>query len=163
MISSTDGVPIQQQSFLSDAYLDDPEIADLFAFLLETNDARQAAARDAQLRDVIMRPVDVEAIRSEIHRLEGDLADLPETPMCDHRDLGGEIDRLRSKRQGLNTEINELRSLIQYNEERLEAEDYELLQDGGAAAEDGSVTDQLVGEDDETVICWTCGSSYCRL
>jgi len=252
--------------FEGEAYLDDPEVADLFAFLLETNDARQAAARDDQLRDVIMRPVDVEAIRSEIRRLEeekgdindqlariesekrelpdlerrrntlrekiedkreeladleadiddssrdveqgrkeqaeleeklqdlrgtrselesirrkierqeesisslkrerseleGDLDDLPETPMGDHRDLEAEIDRLRSKRQDLNTEINELRSLIQYNEERLEAEDYELLQDGGAAAEDGSVTDQLVGEDGETVVCWTCGSSVER-
>ncbi|WP_435186584.1 archaea-specific SMC-related protein [Halobellus sp. EA9] len=252
-------------TFEGDAYLDDPEVADLFAFLLETNDARQAAARDAQLRDVIMRPVDVEAIRSEIRRLEDekgdindelariesekrelpdlerrrntlrekiedkreeladleeeiddssrdveqgrkeqaeledklqelrdtrselesvrrkierqedsvsslkrerseleeDLAELPETPMGDHRDLEAEIDRLRSTRQDLNSEINELRSLIQYNEERLEAEDYELLQDGGAA-EGGSVTDQLVGEDDETVVCWTCGSSVDR-
>ncbi|WP_435182538.1 archaea-specific SMC-related protein [Halobellus sp. EA9] len=252
--------------FEGDAYLDDPEVADLFAFLLETNDARQAAARDEQLRDVIMRPVDVEAIRSEIHRLEDekgdindelariesekrelpdlerrrntlrekiedkreeladleediddssrdveqgrkeqaeledklqelretrselesvrrkierqeesisslkrerseleeDLAELPETPMGDHRDLEAEIDRLRSKRQDLNTEINELRSLIQYNEERLEAEDYELLQDGGAAAEGGSVTDRLVGDDAETVVCWTCGSSVER-
>ncbi|SDY24666.1 archaea-specific SMC-related protein [Halobellus clavatus] len=252
--------------FEGDAYLDDPKVADLFAFLLETNDARQAAARDAQLRDVIMRPVDVEAIRAEIRRLEDqkgdindelarieskkrelpdlerrrttlrekiedkredladleaeiddssrdveqgrkeqaeledklqelrdtrselesvrrkierqeesisslkrerseledDLAELPETPMGDHQDLEAEIERLRSKRQALNTEINELRSLIQYNEERLEAEDYELLQDGGAAAEGGSVTDQLVGEDDETVICWTCGSSVDR-
>ncbi|SEG62435.1 archaea-specific SMC-related protein [Halobellus limi] len=57
-------------SFEGDAYLEDPEVADLFAFLLETNDARQAAARGEQLRDVIMRPVDVDAIRSEIRRLE---------------------------------------------------------------------------------------------
>ncbi|MGQ4557599.1 archaea-specific SMC-related protein [Halobellus sp. GM3] len=254
--------------FEGEAYLDDPEVADMFAFLLETNDARQAAARGEQLRDVIMRPVDIDAIRSEITRLESekgdindelariesrkrelpdleqrrttlrdrisekraeladleeeiddssrdveegrkeqaeleeklqelrstrsdlesarrkierqeesisslkrersdlesDLEELPESPMGDHRDLDSEIDRLRSKRQELNTEINELRSLIQYNEERLEAEDYELLQgDGGAAAGgDGSVTDQLVGSDGETVVCWTCGSSVER-
>ncbi|RLM88281.1 chromosome segregation protein SMC [Halobellus sp. Atlit-38R] len=255
-------------TFEGDGYLDDPEVADLFAFLLETNDARQAAARGDQLRDVIMRPVDVDAIRAEIRRLEtekgdindelaniesrkrdlpqleqrrntlrekiedkreelaeledeiddssrdveqgrkeqaeleeklqelrqtrseletirrkierqeesisslkrersdleSDLDDLPETPMGDHRDLESEIDRLRTERQDLNTEINELRSLIQYNEERLEAEDYELLQDGGAAAEEsgGSLTDQLVDSDSETVVCWTCGSSVER-
>ncbi|MFD1600790.1 archaea-specific SMC-related protein, partial [Halobellus rarus] len=255
-------------TFEGDAYLDDPEVADLFAFLLETNDARQAAARGEQLRDVIMRPVDVDAIRSEIRRLEEqkgdindelariesekrelpeleqrrtqlrekiedkreeladleddiddssrdveegrkeqaeleeklqelrstrselesirrkierqqesiaslkrergdletDLEELPETPMGDHRDLETDIERLRSERQDLNTEINELRSLIQYNEERLEAEDYELLEDGGATAEggDGSVTDQLVASDSETVVCWTCGSSVER-
>jgi uncharacterized coiled-coil DUF342 family protein len=254
--------------FEGEGYLDDPEVADLFAFLLETNDARQAAARDDQLRDVIMRPVDVDAIRAEIRRLESekgdindelariesrkrelpelekrrntlrerieekrdelaeleeeiddssrdveegrkeqaeleerlqelretrselesarrkierqeesvsslkrerseledDLEELPETPMGDHRDLDAEIDRLRSERQDLNTEINELRSLIQYNEERLEAEDYDLL-DGSEAAGDGSngsVTDQLVGGDSETVVCWTCGSSVDR-
>ncbi|SDY09142.1 archaea-specific SMC-related protein [Halobellus clavatus] len=252
--------------FEGEPYLDDPDVADLFAFLLETNNARQAAAREEQLRDVIMRPVDVEAIRDEIRRLETkkgdindelaqiesrkrdlpdlerqrttlqekiedkreelaaleadiddssrdveqgrkeqaelesklqdlretrselesvrrkierqnesisslkrerselqeDLDELPETPMGDHRDLEAEIDRLRSQRQELNTEINELRSLIQYNEERLEAEDYELLQDGGGAATgDNSVTDQLVGDDD-TVVCWTCGSSVGR-
>ncbi|RLM53669.1 chromosome segregation protein SMC [Halobellus sp. Atlit-31R] len=255
-------------SFEGDGYLDDPAVADLFAFLLETNDARQAAARDEQLRDVIMRPVDVDAIRAEIRRLESekgdlndelariesrkrdlpelerrrntlreqieakreeladleakiddssrdveqgrkeqaelesklqelrqtrselesirrkierqeesisslkrersdlesDLDDLPESPMGDHQNLESEIDRLRTKRQDLNTDINELRSLIQYNEERLDAEDYDLLQDGGAAADDGSgsLTDQLVDSDSETVVCWTCGSSVER-
>jgi chromosome segregation ATPase len=250
-------------TFEGDAYLEDPEVADLFAFLLETNDARQAAAREEELRDVIMRPVDIDAIRAEIRRLESekgeindelariesrkrdlpelerkrtsiqerieekreelseleeriddssrnveegrkeqaelesrlqelretrselesirrkierqeesisslkrerteleeDLASLPETPMGDHRDLESDIDRLRTRRQELNTEINELRSLIQYNEERLEAEDYELLQGDDA---DGDVTDQLVGGDAETVVCWTCGSSVGR-
>ncbi|MBB6646215.1 archaea-specific SMC-related protein [Halobellus ruber] len=250
-------------TYEGDAYLEDPEVADLFAFLLETNDARQAAAREEELRDVIMRPVDIDAIRAEIRRLESekgeindelariesrkrdlpelerkrtsvqerieekreelseleeriddssrnveegrkeqaelesrlqelretrselesirrkierqeesisslkrerteleeDLADLPEAPMGDHRDLESDIDRLRTQRQELNTEINELRSLIQYNEERLEAEDYELLQGDDA---DGDVTDQLVGDDAETVVCWTCGSSVDR-
>ena len=255
-------------SFEGDAFLEDPEVADLFAFLLETNDARQAAARGEQLRDVIMRPVDVDAIRSEIRRLEeekgdindelarieskkrelpeleqrrtqlrekiedkreeladleddiddssrdveegrkeqaeleeklqelrstrselesvrrkierqeesisslkreqneleNDLEELPDAPMGEHRDLESEIERLRGERQDLNSEINELRSLIQYNEERLEDEDYDLLEDGGAAAEsgEGSVTDQLVASDSETVVCWTCGSSVER-
>ncbi len=255
-------------AFEGDPYLDDPEVADLFAFLLETNDARQAAAREEELRDVIMRPVDIDAIRAEIRRLESekgeindelariesrkrdlpdlerkrtgirerieekrealadleeridrssrdveegrkeqaelesrlqdlretrselesirrkierqeesisslkreragleeDLAELPETPMGDHRDLEADIDRLRTQRQELNTEINELRSLIQYNEERLEAEDYELLRgdDGGPDAREAAVTDQLVDGDTETVVCWTCGSSVNR-
>ncbi|WP_256307492.1 archaea-specific SMC-related protein [Halobellus litoreus] len=255
-------------TFDGDAYLDDPAVADLFAFLLETNDARQAAARGEQLRDVIMRPVDVDAIRSQIRSLEDqkgdindelariesnkrdlpdleqqrtqlrekiedkreeladleadiddssrdveegrkeqaeleeklqelrstrselesirrkierqeesisslkrersdledDLEELPEAPMGEHQNLEADIDRLRTERQDLNTEINELRSLIQYNEERLEAEDYDLLEDGGTAADsgEGSVTDQLVASESETVVCWTCGSSVER-
>ena len=255
-------------TFEGDPYLDDPEVADLFAFLLETNDARQAAAREESLRDVIMRPVDVDAIRTEIRRLESekgdindelariesrkrdlpdlerkrttleaeiegkrddlaaledeiddssrnveegrkeqaelesrlqelretrselestrrkierqeesvsslkderaeleaDLADLPEASADGHRDLSADIDRLRTERQELNTEINELRSLIQYNEDRLDAEDYELLQGEGAESDPRgeAVTDGLIGADAETVVCWTCGSSVER-
>jgi len=255
-------------TFDGDPYLADPDVADLFAFLLETNDARQAAAREEELRDVIMRPVDINAIRAEISRLESekgdindelariesrkrdlpelerkrtslrekiedkreeladlesriddssrdveegrkeqaelearlqelretrsdlesirrkierqeesvsslkreraelddDLEELPETPMGDHRDLESDINRLRTQRQDLNTEINELRSLIQYNEERLEAEDYELLRgdDADPDAREEAVTDRLVGSDAETVVCWTCGSSVDR-
>ncbi len=255
-------------TFEGDSYLDDPEVADLFAFLLETNDARQAAAREESLRDVIMRPVDVDAIRTEIRRLESekgdindelariesrkrdlpdlerkrtsleaeieqkrdhlaaledeiddssrnveegrkeqaelesrlqelretrselesirrkierqdesvaslkderaeleaDLADLPETSMDDHHDLEADIDRLRTERQELNTEINELRSLIQYNEDRLDAEDYELLQgdEEGSGPHGEAVTDGLIGPDAGTVVCWTCGSSVER-
>ena len=253
-------------AFDGDPYLDDPEVADLFAFLLETNDARRAAARDDRLRDVIMRPVDIDAIRAEIRRLESkkgeindtlariesrkrdlpelerertnleeriqekraaladleeriddssrnieegrkeqaelesrlqdlretrselesirrkverqgesiaslkrernelesDLDDLPEAPADGRRDLDADIDRLRTTRQELNTEINELRSLIQYNEERLDAEDYELLDDGAGDDPAEAVTEQLAGPDAETVVCWTCGSSVDR-
>ena len=255
-------------TFDGDPYLDDPDVADLFAFLLETNDARQAAAREESLRDVIMRPVDVDAIRTEIRRLESekgdindelariesrkrdlpdlertrttleaeidgkrddlatledeiddssrnveegreeqaelesrlqelretrselestrrkierqgesvsslkderaeleaDLADLPEASADGHRDLSADIDRLRTERQELNTEINELRSLIQYNEDRLDAEDYELLQGEGTEPDPRgeAVTDGLIGADAGTVVCWTCGSSVER-
>lgn len=50
-------------------YLNDPDVADLFAFLLEDNEARQAVERDADLREIIMRPVDTEAIQAEIEEL----------------------------------------------------------------------------------------------
>ncbi|MDS0276737.1 chromosome segregation protein SMC [Halomicroarcula sp. S1AR25-4] len=255
--------------FSGESYLDDSEVADLFAFLLETNEARQSVARGDDLRDVIMRPVDTEAIKEEIQRLEtekddindelatiesrkrdlpdleqrrnslreqiadkreelaekeeeidesshdiqesrreqekleerlddlrstrsdleslrqkiesretsirslkqerselsDELADLPETPMGDMEHLESEIERLRGKRQTLNNDISDLQSLIQYNEERLESEDYEVLgtlEDGGDETANGSVTEQLLEGDDETVVCWTCGSSVER-
>jgi chromosome segregation ATPase len=53
-----------------DAYLDDSTVADLFAFLLESNEARQAVTRQEDLRDVIMRPVDTEEINAEIEEVE---------------------------------------------------------------------------------------------
>lgn len=52
-----------------DPYLDDPTLADLFAFLLATNPSRQAVLREGDLRALIMRPIDTEAISAEIERL----------------------------------------------------------------------------------------------
>jgi DNA repair exonuclease SbcCD ATPase subunit len=47
-------------------YLEDPTPADTFAFLLETNAARQAVIRGRDLRSVIMEPIDTTAIQAEI-------------------------------------------------------------------------------------------------
>ena len=47
-------------------YLDDPTLADLFAFLLESNEARRAVSRGENLRALIMRPVDIESITTKI-------------------------------------------------------------------------------------------------
>lgn len=56
--------------FDGDPYLEDSEVADLFAFLLESNEARQAVTTGENLRDIIMRPVDLDEIQAEIARLE---------------------------------------------------------------------------------------------
>ncbi|WP_277542969.1 archaea-specific SMC-related protein [Haloarcula laminariae] len=251
-----------------DPYLDDPEVADLFAFLLETNEARQAVARGDDLREIIMRPVDTDSIKREIRRLEekkddidaelstidsrqrdltdleqrrnslrekigekreelaakeeeidqssrdieegrkeqeqfeqkltelqstrsslesirnkiesqeasisslkqernqiqNEMDELPEVPAGDHDQIDAEIDQLRSERQALNSEISNLQSLIQYNEQRLEEEDYEIAQTLAEDTEGGpsdTVTDQLL-DDDEGIVCWTCGSNVDR-
>jgi len=252
-------------SFDGDGYLDDPEVAELFAFLLETNEARQSVARGDDLREIIMRPVDVDDIKNRIRELEkrkdevndnlttiedrkadipeleqqraqiqeqiqdkkdelekkeieigesnrdietgrreqeeleeklddlratrselestrrqietqtesitslkqersdleADLADLPETPMGDHQHLDTEIEQLRESRQTLNSQISDLQSLIQYNEERLAEEDYEVLGTLDVADQSestGSPTDELLADADDELTCWTCGS-----
>lgn len=71
-------------------YLEDAELADLFAFLLESNDARRAVARSDDLRELIMRPVDTEAIQAEIEDLE-----------TEKRDLDEQLDTLQSLEQQL--------------------------------------------------------------
>jgi chromosome segregation ATPase len=48
--------------------LEDLELADLFAFLLKSNEARQAVTQRGNLRELIMRPVDTDAIDQEIER-----------------------------------------------------------------------------------------------
>lgn len=69
--------------FGGDPYLDDPELADLFSFLLENNEARRAVARDDDLREIIMRPIDTDRIEAEI-----------ESCKRDREEIDAEIDRL---------------------------------------------------------------------
>lgn len=71
-------------------YLDDPELADLFAFLLENNEARQSVARGDDLHDLIMRPVDTEEIEQAIEET------------MDHREsLDETLDKIESKKNRL--------------------------------------------------------------
>lgn len=241
-------------------YLDEPTLADLFAFLVESNEARRAVARNDDLRELIMRPVDTDAIQTEIDRLvaerkrleekldeledlKANLPDLeeertrltqeidekkarletkeeeieredadvgttrenkaeleekleelqekrsqlddvrfdletkremlqalqeerrelqtrkdelPETPIGDIEDLESRIGDLRDRKQELENSINELQSVIRFNEDRLSDVDSGVVSELAAASESGSVTDELLS--DEEVTCWTCGS-----
>ena len=251
-------------TFGGDPMLEDPEVADLFAFLLESNEPRQAVSRGADLRDLIMRPVDTYAIKEEIQELEArkdslseelaeiedrksrlpeleqqrtelreqisakrdeladleteidensrnieesrqeqdrletklqdlrstrseieslrrqiesqeesiaslkqeresvetEYEDLPDEPMDELAGFEADIERLRERRQSLNSKISELQSLIQYNEERLEAGDLEVFDSLEEAPTDGGhVAEQLIADDDDELVCWTCGST----
>ncbi|GAA0454486.1 chromosome segregation protein SMC (plasmid) [Halococcus dombrowskii] len=252
-------------------YLEDSEGADLFAFLLENNEARQAVARGEDLREVIMRPVDTDAIQAEIRQLETqkrdldeqldrleslddqlpdlerqrtqledqiedkrteldekeaaiedadstvddtreqkaefedalddlqearsdlddiryrldteresiqalederegirtELQEMSETPAGDLSDIDAEIDHLREHKQSLESTISQLQRVLQFNEEMLEGDSPELQQalqnttDSGSADE-GALTDQLLADEGETTVCWTCGSEVER-
>ena len=96
-----------------DPYLEDAEIADLFAFLLEQNEARQAVARGDDLRELIMRPIDTDAIQAEIERLETERREIDKRLE--------EIDReerrlsdLEQQRQDLETRINDVMYCLSY-------------------------------------------------
>jgi peptidoglycan hydrolase CwlO-like protein len=101
-----------------DPYLSDPELADLFAFLLESNEARRAVARGEDLRELIMRPVDTTAINAEIDRLEAEKRDLD--------DELAELERLADRLPGLEERRTELESRIEEAEAELEAAREEL-------------------------------------
>ena len=255
-----DGTAIVEEG---ESYLDDPTLADLFAFLLESNEARRAVATGGDLRDLIMRPIDTDEIQREIDRhlnqrneldrelqelenlknrrpeleerrqklqsevetaradlaakeeeleardanveqtreekaeLEERLADLrskrseleeiryeletereslestrarkreldrefeelPETPMGEIEELEARIDRLRGEKRSLEAEINDVQSVIRFNQEMLEDEDADLL-DVLENTGDEDITEELLP--DETVTCWTCGSDVPR-
>ena len=255
-----DGTAVVEEG---ESYLDDPTLADLFAFLLESNEARRAVATGGDLRDLIMRPIDTDEIQREIDRhlnqrneldrelqelenlknrrpeleerrqklqsevetaradlaakeeeleardanveqtreekaeLEERLADLrskrseleeiryeletereslestrarkreldrefeelPETPMGEIEELETRIDRLRGEKRSLEAEINDVQSVIRFNQEMLEDEDADLL-DVLENTGDEDITEELLP--DETVTCWTCGSDVPR-
>jgi DNA repair exonuclease SbcCD ATPase subunit len=122
-----------------DPYLEDPkdvELAELFAFLLESNEARRAVARGEDLRELIMRPVDTEAIEAEIQRamrertrIDDELDELDE--------LADRLPTLEHRRQDLNSEVEEVETELE--EKRAELEAAEASADAGSG-------DQSAGE-----------------
>jgi chromosome segregation ATPase len=103
-------------------YLDDPALLDLYAVLLEDNEIRRAVRRGENLRELIMRPVDTEAIQAEISAL------------VDRRqEVHAELDRLdalteelrefEADRRQLESELEELEAqLVEKREARAELE-----------------------------------------
>ena len=100
-------------------YLEDPELADLFAFLLESNEARQAVARGDDLRELIMRPVDTAAIQSEIEQHEQRKRDLDDQ-LAELDDLEGRLPDLEAKRTRVTDEIETLEAELEAAQEKLE-------------------------------------------
>jgi DNA repair exonuclease SbcCD ATPase subunit len=103
-----------------DPYLEDPELADLFAFLLESNEARRAVARGDELRDLIMRPVDTDAIKAEIQQLEQRKQRI-DAELDELDDLEDRLPDLEAKRTRVSNEIESLREELEEAEEQLEA------------------------------------------
>ena len=233
-------------TFGGEPYLDRPQLADLFAFLLESNEARRAVVRGDDLRELILRPVDADEVEATIDRLQAEKREIDETiselsaakrereSLAEERarlendlesveaelaaaqetlsaeendadserfdllreaqtdledvtydieteqtsvqsleaereevskqrsaittdgedldDLASDIERLRGRKRELDETVSQLRTVIQFNEDMVEAEYPELLE-----TNEGAVTDQLLA--DREVTCWTCGSS----
>ncbi|MFC4360332.1 archaea-specific SMC-related protein [Halobium salinum] len=102
-----------------DPYLDDPEVADLFAFLLEENEARRAVARGEDLREIIMRPIDTDAIRAEIDELERERREIDDD-LEELEEVERRLPELESQRSSLESEIEERRAELETAESELE-------------------------------------------
>lgn len=105
--------------FDGDPYLEDSETADLFAFLLERNDAREAVRRGGDLRDIIMRPVDTESIQSEIekHREKKRILD---KELEELEALHDKLPELERERTDLESQIEETESTLREKETAIE-------------------------------------------
>lgn len=108
-----------------DPYLDDPELADLFAFLLESNEARRAVARGDDLRDLIMRPIDTDRIQAEIEQLESEKRNLDER--LDELDtLANRLPELERERSRLESDLEAKREDLADKEAEIEDVDADL-------------------------------------
>ncbi|MEF8785284.1 MAG: archaea-specific SMC-related protein [Haloarculaceae archaeon] len=102
-----------------DPYLDDPELADLFAFLIESNEARRTVALGGDLRDIIMKPVDADEIKAEIRQLQAERDDIKDQ-IQKRESLKKRLPNLESQLVDLDEEIEETRSELETARTELE-------------------------------------------
>jgi predicted ATP-dependent endonuclease of OLD family len=105
--------------FSGDPHPVDTTITETFAFLLETNDARQAVLSQQNLRDVIMRPVNTHEIEAEISQLKTERANV-ESEIDEIESLKGDLPELEQKRTSLKTEIEETRTQLEAKRDELD-------------------------------------------
>jgi chromosome segregation ATPase len=106
-------------------YLEDSELADLFAFLLESNEARAAIRRGEDLRDIIMRPVDTDAIRTEIETLQRERRAVEER-LEELEALETDLPDLEAERRRLTEEIEERRAALEEKEAEIDEANTDL-------------------------------------
>jgi DNA repair exonuclease SbcCD ATPase subunit len=127
--------------FSGEGYLDDPGVAELFAFLHEMNESRQAVARGEDLRELIMRPVDIEAIKSEIDHLESQKSE-----------INDELATIESRKQRLpelEQERTSLRDRIERKREELAATEDKIDESEGNIEQSLKFKEELEEKFDE--------------
>ncbi|WP_049922509.1 archaea-specific SMC-related protein [Halopiger djelfimassiliensis] len=106
-------------------FLDDPELADLFAFLLESNPARRAVTTEDDLREIILRPVDTDEIEAEITRLTAEKDEI--TDELDRLEsLKNDLPALEQERSDLETRIQEKRAELEDVKAEIEAAESDI-------------------------------------
>ncbi|WP_146417782.1 archaea-specific SMC-related protein [Haloarcula hispanica] len=105
--------------------LTDPTVADLFAFLLEDNEARRAVERGEDLREIIMRPVDVASIHRQIRAAEQRKEEIDEE-LDRIASLKRDLPDLERQQATLRDEITETRDKLQRVEDRIDERDVDF-------------------------------------
>jgi DNA repair exonuclease SbcCD ATPase subunit len=128
--------------FGGEPYLADPTLGNLFAFLLESNEARQAVVQQRDLRELIMKPVDTEEIQAEIERLEAERATV-DSELAEIDSLKEELPGLEQRKQELEAEIEQTREELTATEQRLDAMEADVDQSREEKAELESTLEEL--------------------
>jgi DNA repair exonuclease SbcCD ATPase subunit len=116
-----------------DTYTHNEDVIDLFAVLLEDNPARQAVERGDDLREILMKPVDTDAIEQRIESIERE-----------RRDINERLDEIENERERLpaleecRTDLrNEYTTLeTELEEVRATVEEYDANEEAAEAAEE---------------------------
>jgi len=108
-----------------DPYLEDTTLADLFAFLLESNEARRAVLTEENLRDILMRPIDTDEIQAEIDSLLEQRRQVSEE-LEELADLKGRLPSLEEQRTQLQEQIEETEAELQAVEAEIETRDADV-------------------------------------
>jgi len=102
-----------------DPYLDDPTKADLFAFLVATNPARQAVITGGDLRELMMAPVDTDTLQAQIDEV-ADERDAVVAELNELDELKSRVPQLEAQRTQLQTDIEELQSELEAVEVKID-------------------------------------------
>lgn len=128
--------------FEGEGLLEDATLADLYAFLLESNEARRAVARGDDLREIIVRPVDTDDLRAEIDRLEATKRDL-DRELDDLEDVEARLTNRQRRVEELERQREALRDDLEAARESLDDAEAEASEGSGALAELKAVRSDL--------------------
>ena len=123
-------------------YLEDSTLADLFAFLLESNEARRAVVTETDLHDIIMRPVDTDEIEAEIERKLEERRRVSER-LDGLEDLKRRLPGLEEQRTQLERQITEKQSQLEEIEATIESQDVDVEEGREEQAEVESRLEEL--------------------
>lgn len=116
--------------FSGDPYLDDPAVADLFAFVLESNEARQGVRRGDDLREIIMRPIDTDQIEAEIKQCQETREEI-DNQLAEIEEVKAELPNLENQRVQKESELAETRTELDAIDAQIDEHDADI--DGEAS------------------------------
>jgi DNA repair exonuclease SbcCD ATPase subunit len=120
-------------------YTTDETLVDLFACLLETNPARQAVERGDDLRELVMRPVDIDELQTQIRELEDERRELEERLSTIERQRD-RLPDLEQRRTTLEEELEDVEEQLSARRQEIEA--HEADREEASAAQDVVETHQ---------------------
>lgn len=133
-IRENDGVRVE-----GEPYTTDETLVDLFACLLESNPARQAVERGDDLRELIMRPVDVDELQTQIRELEDERRELEERLSTIERQRE-RLPKLEERRTTLEENLEDIEEQLSARRQEIEA--HEADREEASAAQDVVETHQ---------------------